>query len=273
MGFLFDLPLLLSGPILVTLLVGISILGLNWFRKHRLPRLRFGEGDPEFSAAMLASIMVFYGLATALIAVNVWEVHEKVKEIAKHEAASLAVVYRDVSEYPEPARSTMREQIRVYTEQVIHDAWPLQQQGKVPTEGVRMMDALQSTLMHFEPATEGQRVLALNTIAAYNEMLQARRLRLDSVERALPGVLWWVIILGAIISLVSAFYFPVVDAQVHRVQIGLLAAFISLVIFMVLAFDKPFHGDLGIKPHAFEIIYQQLMSDSKSPPIPGERTP
>jgi len=119
-----------------------------------------------------------------------------------------------------------------------------------------MMDALQSTLMHFEPATEGQRVLALNTIAAYNEMLQARRLRLDSVERALPGVLWWVIILGAIISLVSAFYFPVVDAQVHRVQVGLLAAFISLVIF-----------------NAFEIIYQQLMSDSKSPPIPGEKTP
>ena len=98
-------------------------------------------------------------------------------------------------------------------------------------------------------------------IAAYNEMLQSRRLRLDSVERALPGLLWWVIGLGAIISLVSGFYFPVVDAHVHRAQVGLLAAFIGLVIFMIMALDRPFHGDLGVQPHAFEIIYQQLMSD------------
>jgi hypothetical protein len=30
-------------------------------------------------------------------------------------------------------------------------------------------------------------------------------------------------------------------------------------------------GDWGVKPHAFEIIYQQLMSDPKSPIIPEER--
>jgi hypothetical protein len=104
MGFLFDLPLILTGPALIVALVGASILGLNWFRKNALPRLRFGEGDVDFSAAMLASIMVFYGLATALIAVNVWEAYEKVKEVTQHEAASLAVLYRNVSEYPEPMR-------------------------------------------------------------------------------------------------------------------------------------------------------------------------
>ncbi|HET9326993.1 MAG TPA: DUF4239 domain-containing protein [Candidatus Eisenbacteria bacterium] len=259
MSFLFDLPLLLSGPLVIGGLVLVGNLGLHWFRKHRLPRLKFGEGDGDFLAAVLASIMVFYGLATALIAVHVFEIHQRVKEITKHEATSLAVLYRNVSEYPEPASTELRLHLRAYTYQVIHSAWPLLRRGKIPVEGVMYMNRFQSTLMRFEPTTEAQKVLALNAIAAYNEMIQVRNMRIDSVDRALPGVMWLVIVLGALISLVSAYYFPVHDSHVHHVQVSLLAGFIGLVIFLVLALDRPFHGDLGVEPHAYEIIYKQLM--------------
>ena len=260
MGFLFDLPLFVIGPVVIGILVGGSILGLNWCRTHVLPRLRFGERDGDFSAAMVASIMVFYGLATALIAVHVFEVYEHVKEITKHEAASLAVLYRNVSEYPEPLRGILREEVRAYTDQVIHQSWPLQRRGKVPTEGVRLMDEFQSTLVAFEPATEAHKALALETLASYGRMMEARRLRLDSVERKLPGVMWLVIVLGAFVSLASTYFFPVLDPRVHRIQVGLLAVFVGLVIFMILALDRPYRGDLGLKPKPYEAAYKQLMA-------------
>lgn len=85
-------------------------------------------------------------------------------------------------------------------------------------------------------------------------------MRLDSVERKLPGILWLVIVLGAFISLTSAFYFPVLDERVHRAQVALLAGFIGLVIFMILALDRPYRGDLGLKPGPYEILYEQLMA-------------
>jgi hypothetical protein len=260
MGFLFDLPLLLSGPALIGVLVGISILGLNWLRKAVLPRLRFGESDGDFCTAMVTSIMVFYGLATALTAVNVWETYVRVEEITKQEASSLAVFYRDVSQYPEPIRSVLREEIRAYTELVIRQSWPLQRRGRIPTEGIKTMDQLQSTLVTFEPVTEAQKALALETLSAYDRMMEARRLRLDSVERRLPGVMWLVVILGAFISVFSAYFFPVLDARVHRAQISLLSGFIGLVIFMILALDRPYRGDLGLKATPYEIVYEQLMA-------------
>ena len=260
MDFLFDLPLIVSGPALIAALVGVSLMGLNWFRRHRLPHLRFGDGDVEFSAAMLASIMVFYGLATALTAVQVWEAYEKVKETTELEASTLAAFYRDVSAYPEPSRSLMCKEIREYTHQIIHESWPQQRQGRIPAEGVKFMDQLQSVLVRFEPVTEAQKGLAIETLASYDRMMEARRMRLDSVERKLPGILWLVVILGAFISLISAFYFPVRDERVHRVQVGLLAGFIGLVIFMILALDRPYRGDLGLKPRPYEILYEQLMT-------------
>ena len=261
MGFLFDIPLIVKGPALVAVLIGVSLLSLNWFRKHQLPRLRFGEGDVEFSAAMLASIMVFYGLATALTAVQVWEGYEKVKEVTELEASTLGAFYRDVSEYPEPVRSVLREQVRKYTYRIIHEFWPQQRRGRIPTEGVKSMDQLQSALMNFEPTTEAQKGLAIETLASFDRMMEARRMRLDSVERKLPGILWLVIVLGAFISLISAFYFPVHDERVHRAQVALLAGFIGLVIFFILALDRPYRGDLGLKPRPYEILYEQLMAE------------
>ena len=84
-------------------------------------------------------------------------------------------------------------------------------------------------------------------------------MRLNSVERKLPEILWLVIIVGAFISLTSSFYFPVLDEHVHRVQVGLLAGFIGLVIFMIFALDRPYRGDLGLKPRPYEVLYEQLM--------------
>ena len=260
MDFLFDLPLILSGPLLIAILVGVALVGLNWFRKHQLPGLRFGDYDVEFGAAMLASIMVFYGLATALTAVQVWENYGKVREVTEQEASSLATLYRNVSYYPEPLRSTMREEIRAYTHQIIHESWPLQRRGKVPNEGVKFMDRLQPLIVGFEPVTEAQKGLALETLASYDRMMEARRMRLASVERGLPGILWLVIVLGAFISLVSSLYFPVRDERVHRIQVGLLAGFIGLVIFMMLALDRPYRGDLGLRPRPYELLYEQLMA-------------
>jgi ABC-type Co2+ transport system permease subunit len=124
---------------------------------------------------------------------------------------------------------------------------------------VKLMDKIQSELVQFEPTTEAQKGLALETLASYGRMMEARRMRLTSVERKLPGILWLVITLGAFISLVSAFYFPVHDERIHRVQVGLLAGFIGLVIFMILALDRPYRGDLGLKPRPYEILYEQLM--------------
>lgn len=86
-------------------------------------------------------------------------------------------------------------------------------------------------------------------------------MRLSTVERKLPGILWLVILAGAFISLVPAFYFPVHEVRLHRMQVGLLAGFIGLVIFMIFALDRPYRGDLGLKPKPYELLYEQLMTE------------
>ncbi len=157
----------------------------------------------------------------------------------------------------------MQNQLRKYVQYTIHDAWPLQSRGVVPVRGIEMVTQFQAILTSFEPSTEGQKLLHGEALRAYNTMIQARQLRLDAVGTGLPGVMWAVIIVGALIGLTSSFFFKVEDSRLHVIQVLLLALFIGLVIFTIVALDQPFRGDLGLTPEPYQLIYDQLMKVGK----------
>jgi len=74
-----------------------------------------------------------------------------------------------------------------------------------------------------------------------------------------PAVLWSVIIVGAFIGLSTFFFFKVEDVRLHGILVTLLALFIGLVIFMILALDRPIRGDLGLTPDPYQLVYDHLM--------------
>jgi hypothetical protein len=260
--FVFDLPLVVTGPAIVGSLCLFAVVGLALVRRRVLPRLRIRESDGDFTGAMMQSVMVFYGLAVALMAVNVSQTYSDVSKIISGEATTLAALYRDVSSYPEPIRADLQKELRDYVEDLIHHAWPLQQRGHTPTGGVGRMNRFQAVLTQFEPATEGHKILHGETLRGYNQMIQARRLRLDAVGTGLPAVMWAVIVAGACIALSASFFFKVEDTRLQGILVLLLATFIGLVIFMIFALDRPFRGDLGLRPDPYQLVYDQLMNNS-----------
>jgi hypothetical protein len=255
----FKLPLLVTGPIIVGFLCLYAVVGLFLVRRYAIPRMKHNDNDSNYGSGMVQAVMVFYGLAVALIAMNVWQTYVGVSQVISQEATAIAGLYRDVSGYPEPIRGQLEQGLRDYVDYIIHQAWPQQEKGQVPTGGVEILNQFQNTMIGFEPASEGQKILHAETLHAYNAMIQARRMRLDAVGTQLPGILWFVIILGSMIGLCAAFFFKLEDPRVHGVHVVLLAIFMGLVIFMIFALDRPFVGDLAMRPDSYQLIYDQLM--------------
>ena len=257
--FIFDIPLVLTGLALVVVMSSLAAAGLLFVRRRILPRLQFTEEDAVFSSTMLLAIMVFYGLTVALIAISVWEKHSEASRVVSQEATALAVLYRDASGYPPPVRAQLQDALREYVEYVIHVSWPEQREGHMPRGGGQRVSGFEQLLTSFEPSTEGQKILHGETLRAYDQMIEARRLRLDAGTTALPGLMWGVMFIGAALGLISSYFFRVNDQRLQLAQVMLLATFIAIVIFLVLALDRPFRGGLGIGPDAYELIYDQVM--------------
>ncbi len=218
---------------LIGLLCAFSLGGLVVVRRRVLPRLRLQAEDSEFTGAMLQAVMVFYGLAVALIAVSVWQSYSDAAKLVSQEAAAIGALYRDVSLYREPLRSELQQLTVDHLDYLIHQAWPLQHQGKVPGVRAESVGRLLGIFASFEPATEGQKLHHAETLRALNEAIVATRLRVDAGRTGLPGVLWVVIVAGALISLSAAFFFKVEDVRLHGILVTLLSAFMGLIIFMI----------------------------------------
>src|SRR6187551_2594502 len=139
--FLFSLPLWLLAIVLNIWLMGSALASLWAFRRWFLPRLRCNNDASLFySAAVMQSAMVLYGMVAALTAVSVWSRHAQVSDIVSHEATAIAILWRDLGGYPPRQRDAMREVLRGYTNQIIQEAWPEQRQGRIPRAGVEWMD-------------------------------------------------------------------------------------------------------------------------------------
>lgn len=259
LDLLFSFPLYVSGPVIILVLIATSLVGLTATRRLVLPGLSVSVEDSEFVGTMVQGVLVFYGLVLALILVSVWENYSHVGQVVSEEATAIGVLYRDSSTYPEPTRSELRSILRDYIRYVIEKAWPQAREGKPARGGVVFMDRFQAKMRDFEPKTEGEKIRHAEALRAYNLLLHARRLRLESVTGKLPGVMWVMVLVGGAIAMAATFFFSVRDLRLHSTLVALLASFMGLVIFMILALDRPYHGDLGIGTESYELIYDQLM--------------
>ena len=239
--------------------VTLGIIGLTLTRRLILPRLGEHSHQNEVTGVLHHGVVIIYGLAVALLAIAVWESHAEVTKVVSSEAVAIAVTYREVSGYPEPARSRLQAMLKSYTENIIREAWPLQRKGKVPSGGVAIMDRFQAELFAFEPATDGQRALHQETLSSYSTLIHARRLRLDTVSSGLPAPMWAVVLLGGIITLLSAFFFDVDKSGLQELMVVLLSGTLGLLIFLIAFYDRPYRGSQAVTPEAYELIYEQLM--------------
>lgn len=245
--------------IMVTVIEAVSLLGLTLARRFLLPHLRFHDGVNDAISGTVQAIGVFYGITVGLIAVGVWNTNSNAHDLVSKEAASIGSLYRDVSGYPEPVRSSLQAGLGEYTHAVIDQVWPAQRQGIILDAGTRILNQFQNTLVTFEPATAGQAALHSETLRAYNNMIEARRLRINAVGDGLSQVMWMVIWVGAAISIGVAYLYKIDDPKLHLILVGLMAGFLAFVIFMIVINDRPFSGPNGIPPRSYQLILDKLI--------------
>ncbi len=122
------------------------------------------------------------------------------------------------------------------------------------------MIAFHEQLIRFEPQSASQEILHAEALRQFNNYLEARRMRLFSVTTSIPGVMWAVVLVGALMNIALIWMFDMKLTN-HLFLGGILSAFMGLMIFLIASLDNPFRGELSISPAPFEDILTHLMEE------------
>ncbi len=260
--WLYNLPNWAFCLLVVGAVLAFGVGGLVLARP--LARRVFGPppGCNDLVSYFLSAMGVFYGITLGLIAIGAWENFNGVSGSVSREAAAIATLCQDVRAMPDKgAAATLNADLKEYLRYTIEDAWPVQRQGQIPKGGTERLSVLHEHLLAIEATRPVDQSVQNEMLSRLNTLIEMRRLRLESVEVGLPGVLWLIVIAGGALSVATTWFFVTERPRAHLLLVAILCTLVGLLIFMVAAMDNPFRGELSVSPRAFEIVLDRYFGE------------
>lgn len=263
MSWIHELSSLELAAFVVGVVALLSVIGVALVA----PRVRSSRLHQHFDngtiAGLLSALIGIYAVAAGLTAVAVWGNMVDAGSDVSREAAAIAVLYHDLGGYPPPLQQQGRRALVAYTRYVINVEWPMHQKGELPRDTLRIIEQAQRSIVSFEPATEGQKIVQAQVLQSYNQLLQAHWQRVQAVrDTALPAELWIVVILLGAIAISSCFLLRVDSFAMHATVTLLVAAPIALVLYFIAVSHHPFQGGINVSPAPYrEVLEKMLLLD------------
>jgi len=256
--WIYNNPTWLLAVVVLGLSTGIAGLGLFVF--HRFVHLEIRKRHNEIAGSMIEVVSVAYAVLLAFIAVATWESFSKAQGIVDSEADYVGSLYRDTQGLPASMGAGIRDDLEAYVKTVVNDEWPVQRQGKTPDQGWAALRKLHTAIVTMQPTTMGQEVLQAELLRTLNELYSARGSRLSAVGGHIPDVVWWIIIVGGMLTIGFTYLFGFDDFRMHMAMTMSVTASLALVVVLIIALDWPFRGEVSVTPDAF-VKAQQSWAD------------
>ena len=177
------------------------------------------------------------------------------------EANAVVNLYRLSSGLPRQQGERLRELARAYGDTVADREWPEMAAGAIPVETSEITREMWQTLMSSKEASptevtaEDHALYELSALAGY------RRIRLVQAASTLPGVLWFVLLVGGTVTVASTCMFGATNGSLHVIQVGAFSLLIALVLVAIADINRPFRGSVHVSRYAF----QRAQSEMKEP--------
>lgn len=255
--WIYDIPTPVFVGLSALVAVGIACLGVVFVRPLLRKLIPEQPKLTDLVGYVISCHCVFYGLLLGLLAVAAYQNLADVEKVVVQEAGGMRALYKLADAYPEPHRTELRGHLKEYTRFLIEEAWPGHRRGEIPGGGVKIMGAFEDALYSFEPKTKGQEIFHAEMVRLNNQTTEIRRIRMHHVGTGIPAVMWYVVGLGALVTMLLMWMFEMRLAT-HLILGGLLALFMTAMICVIAAMDHPFRGDVCVDASAFIAVYERM---------------
>ena len=92
----------------------------------------------------------------------------------------------------------------------------------------------------------------------------ADRVRGARASGTVPGIIWFVLFVGAVLTICFTFFFGTRNIRAQSMMTGALRVLILFALLIVITVDRPFWGSVAVTPEPLE----EVLADFRAPPTP-----
>jgi hypothetical protein len=242
--------------LLLFLLTALAMTGPALIRRFvEVEQLR---SNNEVAGFKYAVIGVLYAVLLAFVVVITWERFYDAEKALAAEAGTAATIFRLSGGLDETSAARLRANMAAYLQSVLADDWPAMAGGRSSPVTTRVLSDLYEELVHYRPADLHDADMQKDLLSELDQMTRARRERLVMAEGTVPNVIWFVIFLGAALTIVFSFFFGIRNVLVQSLMTGVLAAIIFSAILVVVAIDRPYTGAVTVSKDSIRSVLEDF---------------
>jgi hypothetical protein len=239
----------LLGILIVAGTMALALAGMRYVR--RVAPESALEPHREARGAIFGVVGAAYAVLLAFVVVAAWEHYDAADRQVDLEANAVGMLFGQIQALPSPTREALERDIGAYAQTVVDREWPAMADGRASPEAWAAYRKLWHGLQQYRPADAQERAWYDQAIAQLARLDNERGLRLASSRAALPTVLWVMLVLGAALTICFGYLVAVTPVRVHALMIAALSAMLALILFTVVALERPFGHLVPIEPDAF----------------------
>jgi hypothetical protein len=223
-----------------------------------------GERARSFKAispGLLPPLGILFALFVAFTAAQAWTDNEKAKAEIDREASALRNVAILATAFPRESEAQLRELIRRYIADAVTQEWPMMAHGTATLRAIPgvLAEAFQATLA-LSPSSEGQKTAQREIAAALQTALDARRQRIFISQSQVNLLKWVCLFVQAVCALVAIAMVHSDDQLASIFAMGIFATGIAASVLIILAHERPFTGEISIKPDPLLQVMPEIAS-------------
>jgi hypothetical protein len=208
-----------------------------------------------------------YAVILGFMLYTVWTDYTAADLNVDFEANALVNVYRLSEGLPDPQQTQMQALARSYADAAIKDDWPQMAVNQMPEQTHTIDSEMWKTLMSVKSASPTQIIAEDHALSELSALTEHRRTRLLQSASRLPDVLWWVLIVGGVVTIASSSMFGSENSILHGLQVFAFSLLVSLVLVAIADIDRPFQGSVHVGEFAFRRAQANL---NALPTKPGQ---
>ncbi|HVU78873.1 MAG TPA: DUF4239 domain-containing protein [Gaiellaceae bacterium] len=250
----------LPTPLLVLVVIGIAVvyaIGGFLLMRRLVPSLaEHAESRSLSSAFGMAS-----GLFSFVLAFTIGQLYgnfTRATADAKQEATLVAQVLRTSEGLP-GVNVTLKREALVYAGEVRSHEWGQMEHGRGTLQAWEDIDAMYKTLEAHRTGLASNPLYS-QTLSRLNDLVLARRTRLDDSNLSLPPVFQVMLLLGAALALSTTFYFKPFGEGLQIGMIGAAAVLVGTAMLVALMLDYPYSGSITVSSAPFKASTLLLLS-------------
>ncbi|WP_411109160.1 hypothetical protein [Streptomyces sp. c-19] len=236
--------------------VVLTIVVIN---NRRIPEDDDPSETPDVIEYMTMMIGVIYAIVLGLAIAGVWEARGAAQETVRQEAQAMHEISARVEVYPQQVRDRIRADVDAYVGYVVDKEWAhMAEEGELSEEGTALLDRVRRSVTDYQPANdfEGQAYQPLVDQVAVAD--DARGARGQSAGATMPGVVWFGLIIGALVTVGLIFTLQIRRTGRELLLAGLFSVLIAFLLFLIWDFDAPFGRGISATATPFTDLFPQL---------------